>query len=121
MKMNIIVNIRHIVSNSQSTMAVSSSLPSDSMEPINEWTTENHRMTKPSRSVSEPDFGRSPNRKTSHDRTKKSVWGPSRVSRFSFGSQLLQKTMGLDLKPHPGKQDKLGEKNKFYQDENLTR
>lgn len=50
----------HRVSNSQSTMAMSSLVPSDSMEPISEWTTDNNRMSKPNRSVSEPDFGRSP-------------------------------------------------------------
>jgi hypothetical protein len=48
------------VSNSQSTMAMSSLVSSDSMEPISEWTTDNNRKTKPNRSVSEPDFGRSP-------------------------------------------------------------
>jgi hypothetical protein len=50
----------HRVSNSQSTMAMSSLVSSDSMEPISEWTTDNNRKTKPNRSVSEPDFGRSP-------------------------------------------------------------
>lgn len=48
------------VSNSQSTMAMSSLDPSASMEPTNEWTTGNNRITKPNRSVSEPDFGRTP-------------------------------------------------------------
>ena len=50
----------HRVSNSQSTMAMSSLVPSGSMEPIGEWTADNNRMTKSNRSVSEPDFGRSP-------------------------------------------------------------
>lgn len=48
------------VSNSQSTMAMSSLMPSASMEPISEWTGESNRLTKPNRSVSEPDFGRTP-------------------------------------------------------------
>ncbi|KAI5417526.1 protein transport protein SEC16B homolog isoform X3 [Lathyrus oleraceus] len=114
-------HVAHRVSNSQSTMAMSSLVPSDSMEPISEWTADNNRMTKPNRSVSEPDFGRSPRQETSHDEQGKVSGGTSRVSRFSFGSQLLQKTMGLVLKPRPGKQAKLGEKNKFYYDENLKR
>lgn len=48
------------VPSSQSTMAVSSLVPSASMEPISEWTADNNRMTKPNRSVSEPDIGRIP-------------------------------------------------------------
>lgn len=45
------------VSSSQSTMAMSSLVPS--MEPINEWAADN-RKSMHTRSVSEPDFGRSP-------------------------------------------------------------
>ena len=45
------------VSNSQSTMAMSSLMPSASMEPINEWAGESKI---PNRSISEPDFGRAP-------------------------------------------------------------
>jgi hypothetical protein len=48
------------VSSSQSTMAMSSLVPSASMEPISEWTADNNRMAKPNRSVSEPDIGRTP-------------------------------------------------------------
>lgn len=48
------------VSASQSTMAMSSLIPSASMEPINEWAADGNRMTMHNRSVSEPDFGRSP-------------------------------------------------------------
>jgi len=48
------------VSSSQSTMAVSSLVPSASMEPISDWTADNNRMPKPNRSVSEPDIGRIP-------------------------------------------------------------
>jgi len=49
------------VSTSQSTMAMSSLVPSASLEPISEWTADNNRMAaKPNRSVSEPDIGRSP-------------------------------------------------------------
>lgn len=45
------------VSDSQSTMAMSSLMPSASMEPINEWAGESKF---PNRSISEPDFGRAP-------------------------------------------------------------
>lgn len=48
------------VSTSQSTMAMSSLVPSASMEPMSEWTADNNQMAKPNRSVSEPDIGRSP-------------------------------------------------------------
>lgn len=48
------------VSTSQSTMAMSSLMPSASMEPISDWAADGNRMTMPNRSVSEPDFGRSP-------------------------------------------------------------
>ncbi|KAF3448329.1 hypothetical protein FNV43_RR09042 [Rhamnella rubrinervis] len=117
------------VSTSQSTMAMSSLMPSASMEPISDWAADGNRMTMPNRSVSEPDFGRSPRQvdsskeMTSPDaQGKASVsGGSSRFPRFGFGSQLLQKTMGLVLRPRPGKQAKLGEKNKFYYDEKLKR
>lgn len=118
------------VSTSQSTMAMSSLIPSASMEPISEWTADSSKMTVSNRSVSEPDFGRTPRQnqissskesmsadgqgKTSDSRT-------SRFTRFGFGSQLLQKTVGLVLRPRPGRQAKLGEKNKFYYDEKLKR
>lgn len=48
------------VSTSQSTMAMSSLMPPESMEPISEWTAGGTRMTMHNRSVSEPDFGRTP-------------------------------------------------------------
>ena len=50
----------HKVSASQSTMTMSSLMPSASMEPISEWTADGSRMTMHNRSVSEPDFGRTP-------------------------------------------------------------
>ncbi|OIV94615.1 hypothetical protein TanjilG_25839 [Lupinus angustifolius] len=112
------------MSNSQSTMAMSSLVPSASMEPISNWTADNNRMAKPNRSVSEPDFGRNPRQETtSADAQGKAQAseGTSRFSRFGFGSQLLQKTVGLVLRPNPGKQAKLGETNKFYYDEKLKR
>ncbi|XP_020217558.1 protein transport protein SEC16B homolog [Cajanus cajan] len=95
------------VSSSQSTMAMSSLVPSASMEPISEWTADNNRMPKPNRSVSEPDIGRTPRQETtspdSQGKTQASG-ATSRFSRFGFGSQLLQKTVGLVLKPRSGRQ-----------------
>ncbi|KAF7810104.1 protein transport protein SEC16B-like protein [Senna tora] len=107
------------VPNSQSTMAMSSLVPSASMEPISDGS----RMKMHNRSVSEPDIGRSPRQTTSPDsQNKASVsGGTSRFSRFGFGSSLFQKTVGLVLRPRPGRQAKLGETNKFYYDEKLKR
>lgn len=47
-------------SGSQSTMAISSLMPSASMEPISEWAGETSQVTVPNRSISEPNFGRTP-------------------------------------------------------------
>ncbi|KAL5551175.1 hypothetical protein UlMin_001351 [Ulmus minor] len=109
------------VSTSQSTMTMSSLMPSASMEPISGWAGNGNKMSVHNRSVSEPDF--SSKEMTSADaQGKPSVsGGASRFSRFGFGSQLLQKTVGLVLRPRPGKQAKLGETNKFYYDEKLKR
>ncbi|KAL7178592.1 hypothetical protein ACSBR1_042027 [Camellia fascicularis] len=52
------------VSTSQSTMALSSLIPSASIEPISEWIADGNRMTVHNRSVSEPDFGRTPGLRT---------------------------------------------------------
>ncbi|KAE9459402.1 hypothetical protein C3L33_08687, partial [Rhododendron williamsianum] len=128
------------VSTSQSTMAMSSLMPPESMEPISEWTAGGTRMTMHNRSVSEPDFGRTP-RQVCDARTlsslKNRLMGTfingsiiiqctrqsicSRFGRFSFGAQLLQKTVGLVLKPRQDRQAKLGEQNRFYYDEKLKR
>ncbi|KAL3818228.1 hypothetical protein ACJIZ3_004133 [Penstemon smallii] len=116
------------VSNSQSTMAMSSLMPSQSMEPINVWAADSNRVARHTRSVSEPDFGRSPRQgqtdsmKEASSSGKASAVGfTSRFGRFGFGSQLLQKTVGLVLKPRQDHQAKLGETNKFYYDEKLKR
>nr|GMD94245.1 protein transport protein SEC16B homolog [Ipomoea batatas] len=103
------------VSNSQSTMAMSSLVPSTSMEPISDFAN-GSKKTFHNRSASEPDFGRS-----SLQNASGSGGGTSRFSRFSFGSQFIQKTMGLVLKSRQGRQAKLGEQNKFYYDEKLKR
>ncbi|OMO52484.1 hypothetical protein COLO4_37171 [Corchorus olitorius] len=120
------------VSSSQSTMAMSSLMSSASMEPISDWTgrrTADGKMTMHNRSVSEPDFGRTPRQVDSSKEAggatpqgkESSSGGASRFARFGFGSQLLQKTVGLVLRPRADKQAKLGEKNKFYYDEKLKR
>ncbi|CAN0908492.1 Protein transport protein SEC16B homolog [Linum grandiflorum] len=119
------------VAASQSTMAMSTLVPSASMEPISEWAADGNRMGRHSRSVSEPDFGRTPRQgqadpstgastSSSQDKASSSP-GVSRLGRFAFGSQLLQKTVDLVLRPRSDKQAKLGEKNKFYYDEKLKR
>ncbi|KAL2547435.1 Protein transport protein SEC16B-like protein [Forsythia ovata] len=119
------------VSTSQSTMAMSSLIPSQSMESISEGAADGSRMTMHTRSISEPNFGFSPiqgqadslkGSNSSGEQDKASSAGStSRFSRFGFGSQLLQKTVGLVLKPRQGRQAKLGEQNKFYYDEKLKR
>uniref|UniRef100_M1AXM2 Protein transport protein sec16 n=1 Tax=Solanum tuberosum TaxID=4113 RepID=M1AXM2_SOLTU len=114
------------VSSSQSTMAMSSLIPS---EPSSEWAADSSRMTMHNRSVSEPDIGRTP-RQVDSSKDASSIntgsnasgaGGISRLRRFGFGSQLLQKTVGLVLKPRQGRQAKLGDSNKFYYDEKLKR
>ncbi|KAJ8775301.1 hypothetical protein K2173_020305 [Erythroxylum novogranatense] len=117
------------VSASQSTMAMSSLMPSASMEPISEWAADGNKMTVQNRSVSEPDFSRNPRKvdpskegisSTAQGKASGSVGG-SRFGRFGFGTQLLQKTVGLVLRPRNDRQAKLGDKNKFYYDEKLKR
>ncbi|CAN0842265.1 Protein transport protein SEC16B homolog [Linum grandiflorum] len=134
------------VAASQSTMAMSTLMPSASMEPISDWAADGNKMGRHSRSVSEPDFGRTPRQaqqpadsspatstanatatvasnaiETAKSQEKPvNPTGGSRLGRFSFGSQLLQKTVGL-LRARSDKQAKLGEKNKFYYDEKLKR
>ncbi|XP_057487137.1 protein transport protein SEC16B homolog [Actinidia eriantha] len=112
------------VSNSQSTMAMSSLMPSASKEPISEWKGGSNRLM-PNRSISEPDFGKSPRKVdsskqgSSPDMQEKASGGSSRFGRF--GSHIFQKTVGLVLRSRPDRQAKLGEKNKFYYDEKLKR
>ncbi|KAH7519625.1 hypothetical protein FEM48_Zijuj08G0057000 [Ziziphus jujuba var. spinosa] len=112
----------------QSTMAMSSLMPSASMEPISEWTgAESNHLSVPNRSISEPDFGRNPvkadsSKKANSSNTSAKPSVSSGSSRFGrFGSQLFQKTVGLVIRSRPGRQAKLGEANKFYYDEKLKR
>ncbi|XP_021768481.1 protein transport protein SEC16A homolog isoform X2 [Chenopodium quinoa] len=118
------------VTSSQSTMGLSSLTPSASMEPISQWAVDESKMTLQSRSVSEPDIGKtkpdqvdSSNEATSSSTVVKQSGsaGTSRFGRLNFGAQILQKTVGLVLKPLQGHQAKLGDTNKFYYDEKLKR
>ncbi|XP_074573786.1 protein transport protein SEC16A homolog [Curcuma longa] len=108
------------VSNNQSTMVMASLVPSASVETMTEWSSNNNsKAIKHNRSVSEPDFGRTPKQDSSPDnaQSKATTGGGSRFGRI--GSQFLQKTMGwVSRSPH---QAKLGESNKFYYDEKLKR
>ncbi|KAI8022696.1 hypothetical protein LOK49_LG03G02582 [Camellia lanceoleosa] len=107
------------VSNSQSTMAMPSLMPSASTE--SEWKGGNNRSMH-NRSISELDFGKTPRKEgSSLDMQEKAsgAGGSSRLGRI--GSQIFQKTVGLVLRSRSDRQAKLGEKNKFYYDENLKR
>ncbi|XP_072966572.1 protein transport protein SEC16A homolog [Typha angustifolia] len=107
------------VVNSQSAVAMSTLMPSASVESISEWTVDSGRKSMHNRSISEPDFGRSPKQNAGLDgaQNKASESGGSRFGRI--GSHLFQKTMGWVSRSHH--QAKLGESNKFYYDEKLKR
>lgn len=114
------------VPSSQSTMAISSLMPSSSVETISEWAGDNKR-TMHNRSVSEPDFGRSPKEAsaTASDGASTGSQGKASGSGGSrlglFGSQIFQKTIGWVARSRTERQAKLGETNKFYYDEKLKR
>ncbi|KAL5199541.1 hypothetical protein ABZP36_020744 [Zizania latifolia] len=90
--------------NSQSVMTMSSLMPSASIA---------HN-----RSVSEPDFGRTPKQGAGLDSTQGGTLGLG-SSRFGWLGSTLQNTMGFVSKSH--RQAKLGQQNKFYYDEKLRR
>ncbi|GJN18760.1 hypothetical protein PR202_gb05956 [Eleusine coracana subsp. coracana] len=108
--------------NSQSVMAMSSLMPSASMQSMSEITENSNggtgRKIAHNRSVSEPDFGRTPKQGAGSDGTQSSASG-SGSSRFGWLGSTLQKTMELVSKSH--RQAKLGDQNKFYYDEKLKR
>lgn len=109
---------------SQSTMAMSSLMPSASVETISEWAGDSNRRSMPNRSVSEPDFGRQANSSkggaSADGQSKASGAGGS--SRFGLlGSTFFQKTIGWVGRSRSDKQAKLGESNKFYYDDKLKR
>ncbi|GMJ01585.1 hypothetical protein like AT5G47490 [Hibiscus trionum] len=111
----------------ESTMTMPALMPSASMEPISQRTSQTDLAAMPSRSISEPDFSQSDRKVNSSSEANSSgkqekaavSSGPSRFGRF--GSQLFQKTVGLVLRSRPDRQAKLGDENKFYYDEKLKR
>lgn len=110
------------VVNSQSTMAMSSLIPSESVDGMSGWTSDAGRKSLHSRSISEPDFGRTPKQDSSNDASPGNAQNKTSPSRFGrIGSQLFQKTVGWVSKSRSDRQAKLGESNKFYYDEKLKR
>lgn len=110
------------VVNSQSTMVMSSLIPSASVDGMNEWTGDTGRKSLHSRSISEPDFGRTPKQGASNDSSAGDPHNKTLPSRFGrIGSQFFQKTMGWVSRSRSDRQARLGESNKFYYDEKLKR
>nr|XP_051195914.1 protein transport protein SEC16A homolog isoform X2 [Lolium perenne] len=106
--------------NSQSVMTMSSLVASPSVHSISEMAENNggaSRKIAHNRSVSEPDFGKTPKQGARTDNTQSSASG-SGSSRFGWIGSTLQKTMGFVSK---SRQAKLGQQNKFYYDEKLKR
>ncbi|KAG0491970.1 hypothetical protein HPP92_005368 [Vanilla planifolia] len=113
------------VQSSQSTTAITSLIPSASVEAISDLAYDNNRKVVHNRSISEPNFGGSPKQISSKEgnslgQSNLSIsGGPSRFGRI--GSHLLQKTIGWVSWSKNDRQAKLGESNKFYYDEKLKR
>ncbi|VVB08259.1 unnamed protein product [Arabis nemorensis] len=112
---------------SQSVNTMSSLMAPASMEPAHESGGNGRRMAVHTRSVSEPDFGRTPiqdladsSKEKAEDGLKSSgtVTG-SRFGRFGFG--MLKDTVGRVLQVRSSKEAKLGAENKFYYDDKLKR
>ncbi|CAH2046046.1 unnamed protein product [Thlaspi arvense] len=115
---------------SQSANTMQSLMPSTSMEPIHEWGGNGRTMAVHSRSVSEPDFGRTPIQDQPDSSKDKATDGVTQVkstrnvtsSRFSrFGMGILKNTVGRVLQSRSSNEAKLGEENQFYYDEKLKR
>ncbi|WVZ82959.1 hypothetical protein U9M48_030159 [Paspalum notatum var. saurae] len=104
------------VVNSQSAMAMPPLVSSVSEQSMSEMAANSGpvREAAHNRSISEPDFGRTPPQSAGSSKTQST--SGSGGSRFGW---LVQKTMGLVSKSH--RQAKLGEQNKFYYDEKLKR
>lgn len=110
------------VANSQSTMSISTLIPSASLDGMSEWTSDSSRKSLHSRSISEPDFGRTPKQDTTNNFSLRDAQNKTSPSRFGLiGSQLFQKTIGWVSRSRSDRQAKLGESNKFYYDEKLKR
>ncbi|CAE6213854.1 unnamed protein product [Arabidopsis arenosa] len=114
---------------SQSVNTMSSLMPPASMEPRHESGGSGRRMAVHTRSVSEPDFGRTPIQDMADSSKEKAVDGVTKLkssgtvagSRFSrFGFSMLKDTVGRVLS-RPSKEAKLGAENQFYYDDKLKR
>ncbi|KFK31371.1 hypothetical protein AALP_AA6G103500 [Arabis alpina] len=116
------------LSYSQSANTMSSLMPPTSVEPKHEWGGNERTMATHSRSVSEPDFGRTPiqpdsSKEKAADGVKKvkatgSVTS-SRLSRLGFG--ILKNTVGRVLQSRSSNEAKLGKENQFYYDDKLKK
>ncbi|CAM8910974.1 unnamed protein product [Rhodiola kirilowii] len=114
--------IPYRVSNSQSTLSMSTLVPPASSESTGEPADGANNLVMPNRSISEPEIGKTPKDEPKPQEAQLKPAVSANPSRFGrFGSQIFQKTVGLVLRPRSGKQAKLGEKNKFYYDEKLKR
>uniref|UniRef100_A0A1J3E174 Protein transport protein sec16 n=1 Tax=Noccaea caerulescens TaxID=107243 RepID=A0A1J3E174_NOCCA len=113
---------------SQSASTMQSLMPPASREPTHDWSANGRSMAVHSRSVSEPDFGRTPIQpdsskdKATDGVTQVKSTGNVTSSRFSrFGIGILKNTVGRVLQSRPSKEAKLGEENKFYYDDKSKR
>ncbi|TKW19194.1 hypothetical protein SEVIR_4G004500v4 [Setaria viridis] len=104
------------VVNNQSVMSMSPLMSSASEQSMSEMAGNSGpgREVAHNRSISEPDFGRAPQKAAGSSKAQSTSGSGS--SRFGW---LVQKTVGLVSKSH--RQAKLGEQNKFYYDEKLKR
>uniref|UniRef100_A0A804UA74 Protein transport protein sec16 n=1 Tax=Zea mays TaxID=4577 RepID=A0A804UA74_MAIZE len=106
------------VVNSQSVMSMAPLVSSASEQSMSEigGNSVYGREVAHNRSISEPDFGKTPQQQGAAVSSKAQSTSGSGSSRFGW---LVQKTIGLVSKSH--RQAKLGEQNKFYYDEKLKR
>ncbi|CAN8245713.1 unnamed protein product [Cochlearia groenlandica] len=114
---------------SQSVNTMSSLMAPASPEPMHESAGKGRRMAVHTRSVSEPDFGRTPiqdladsskeNAADGMTQLKSSGTVTGRFSRFGFG--MLKDTVGRVLQVRSSKEAKLGAENQFYYDDKLKR
>ncbi|PAN26226.1 hypothetical protein PAHAL_4G356200 [Panicum hallii] len=104
------------VVNNQSVMSMSPLMSSASEQSMSEMAGNSGpgREVAHNRSISEPDFGKTPQKAAGSSKAQSTSGSGS--SRFGW---LVQKTVGLVSKSH--RQAKLGEQNKFYYDEKLKR
>ncbi|CAN6867331.1 unnamed protein product [Brassica oleracea] len=115
---------------SQSANTMQSLMSHALMKPIRELDGNSRTMAVHSRSVSEPDFGRTPIQDQPVSSKDKATDGVPQVkptvnvtsSRFSsFGFGILKNTVRRVLPSRSSKEAKLGDENQFYYDEKLKR